>query len=143
MLTDHYFQADEHKKALSLLKRILEQQKDNHKALRQMGEIYLKQGDIQTAEIMIEKAVKKSSDNPKYLYSLVDIKYNTDNMEDAIYLVERILKLRPTNVEYLTAAAMLYEKQGDKINAKKRYFEVLQYDPENRVAKKKLVQYQK
>ncbi len=141
MLTDHYFQTGEHKKALSLLKRILDQDKDNHKALRQMWEIYLAQWDVQTAEIMIEKAVKRSKDNPKYLYSLVDIKYNTNSIDDAIFLVEKILKLRPSNVEYLTAAAMLYEAHWDKVKAKKYFFEILQHDPENRVAKKKLIQY--
>lgn len=138
MLADHYFHTNHYKRALSLLKRLLSSDKTNHRAMWQMGEIYLSHGDIKTAEIMIEQAVKYQQNNPRYLYSLVDIKYNTDKVDDAIYLMERILKLRPTNVEYLIATAMLYEQQEDFDRARRYYATVLEYDPDNHTAKHKM-----
>jgi tetratricopeptide (TPR) repeat protein len=138
LLADHYFHTGKNKKALTLLKRLLDQDKTNHRAMRQMGEIYLTHGDMKTAEIMIEQAVKHQNSNPKYLYSLVDIKYNTDKLEDAIYLMDKILKLRPTNIEYLIATAMLYEKKGDADRARRYYATILEYSPENSIAKAKI-----
>lgn len=138
LLADHYFHTNHYKRALTLLKRLLDQDKINHRAMRQMGEIYLSHGDIKTAEIMIEQAIKHQKNNPKYLYSLVDIKYNSDKIDDAIYLMERILRLRPANVEYLIATAMLYEKVQEKKKAIKIYRTILEYDPENHTAKHKL-----
>ncbi|USN56931.1 MAG: tetratricopeptide repeat protein [Candidatus Peribacteria bacterium] len=138
LLADHYFHTNHYKRALSLLKRLLDSDKTNHRAMRQMGEIYLSHGDIKTAEIMIEQAVKYQQNNPRYLYSLVDIKYNTDKVDDAIYLMERILKLRPTNVEYLVATAMLYEQKEDFDRARRYYATILEYDPDNHTAKHKL-----
>lgn len=138
LLADHYFHTNHYKKALSLLKRLLDGDKKNHRAMRQMGEIYLSHGDVKTAEIMIEQAVKYQQNNPKYLYSLVDIKYNTGQVDDAIYLMERILKLRPTNIEYLIATAMLYEQNEDRDRARRYYATILEYDPDNHTAQHKL-----
>jgi len=140
MLADHYFDKQHNKKAMTLLKRLLDQDQKNHRALWQMGEIYIQNGEHKTAELIIEKAIKLQKDNPRYLYSMVDIKYNTDKIQEAIYLMERILKLRPKNVEYLIAIAMLYEQMDDIQAAKRYYFAVSESDPNNPIAKKRLKQ---
>jgi len=138
MLADHFFSIKQYSKSMTLLKKILESNPNNHRAMWQMGEIYIDQGNINMAELMIEQAIKLENNNPKYLYSMVDIKYNAGNIDDSIYLMEKILKLRPTNVEYLIATAMLYEKNKNLKIAKKYYFEVLEFDPDNRTAKARL-----
>jgi Tfp pilus assembly protein PilF len=52
--------------------------------------------------------------------------------------MEKILKLRPTNVEYLVATAMLYEQKWEIERAKRYYAIIMEYDPDNRTAKRKL-----
>jgi len=52
--------------------------------------------------------------------------------------MEKIVKLRPTNPKYLLATAELYEQIGDLDNAKKYYFNVLEYEQSNEKAKAKI-----
>jgi tetratricopeptide (TPR) repeat protein len=141
MLTDLYFTLGSHKKALSLLKKIIERDPEDHKSLRQIGEIYFINGDNQTAELLVEKAINLKPDSPKYNLSLVEIYYNTDRINDAIACMEKIIKLRPANTNYLLTLAELYEETGDIANAKKYYFSILEFEPSNEKAKKKLKHY--
>jgi tetratricopeptide (TPR) repeat protein len=46
--------------------------------------------------------------------------------------------LRPNNVNYLIALAWLYEEIEDYVNAKKYYFQVLECEPTNTQARRKL-----
>jgi tetratricopeptide (TPR) repeat protein len=141
MLADLYFTLGSHKKALSLLKKIIERDPEDHKSLRQIGEIYFINGDNQTAELLVEKAINLKPDSPKYNLSLVEIYYNTDRVNDAIACMEKIIKLRPANTNYLLTLAELYEEINDITNAKKHYFNILEFEPSNEKAKKKLKQY--
>jgi tetratricopeptide (TPR) repeat protein len=70
--------------------------------------------------------------------SLVEIFYNTHRKEDAINRMEKIIRLRPTNTNYMLTIAELYEEVKDFQNAKKYYFNVLEYEPTNDKAKKKI-----
>ena len=141
MLADLYFTLGSHKKALSLLKKIVERDPEDHKSLRQIGEIYFINGDNETAELLVEKAIHLKPDSPKYNLSLVEIYYNTERVNDAIACMEKIIKLRPANTNYLLTLAELYEEIKDVANAKKYYFSILEYEPSNDKAKKKLKQY--
>lgn len=141
MLADLYFTLWSHKKALSLLKKIIERDPEDHKSLRQIGEIYFINGDNQTAELLVEKAINLKPDSPKYNLSLVEIYYNTERVNDAIACMEKIIKLRPANTNYLLTLAELYEEIQDIASAKKHYFSILEYEPSNERAKKKLKQY--
>ncbi|HRU50180.1 MAG TPA: tetratricopeptide repeat protein [Candidatus Absconditabacterales bacterium] len=137
-LADLYFTVGNHKKALSLLKKIIEEDPDDHNAIRQIGEIYLISGDYETAELLIEKAINTKPNNPKYYISMVEILYNTERKKDAIAVMEKIVKLRPTNSNYALTLAELYEETQDKDNAKKYYFKVLEQEPNNEKAKRKI-----
>lgn len=138
LLADFYFSIGNHKKALSLLKRIIETDPHDHKAIRQIGEIYLITGDFETAELLIEKAIAINSSNPKYYMSMVELLYNTERKREAVDVMEKVVKLRPTVSSYLLTLADLYNELGDSDNAKKNYFRVLEYEPSNEKAKKKL-----
>ena len=59
---------------------------------------------------------------------------------EAISCMEKVIKLRPTNTNYLFTLAMLYEEIGDIANAKKNYYTILEFEPSNDKAKKKLRQ---
>ncbi len=138
LLADLYFTMSNHKKALSILKKIVELDPKDHKAIWQIGEIYLTSGKFDIAEMLIQKAIGINPTNPKYYISMVELMYNTDRKHDAIEEMEKVIKLRPTNSAYMLTLADLYEEVGDIDNAKKYYFRVLEYEPSNDKAKKKL-----
>ncbi len=137
-LADYYFSVGNHKKALSLLKKIVELDPKDHKAIWQIGEIYLSSGDFETAELLIEKAIAINPANPKYYVSMVELYYNTDRKHDAIHQLEQVVKLRPTNAWYMLTLADLYREVEDLENAQKYYFRVLEHEPSNEAAKKHL-----
>jgi len=60
------------------------------------------------------------------------------NKREAVDVMEKVVKLRPTVPSYLLTLADLYNELGDTDNAKKNYFRVLEYEPSNEKAKKKL-----
>lgn len=137
-LSDLYFALGNYKKALSLLKKVSEKDPTDHKVIWQIAEIYFVAGYHQTAELLIEKALNLKNDNPKYYLTMVEIYYTTERYPEALAYMEKIIKLRPTNPKYLLATAELYEQMGDKDNAKKYYFNVLEYDAHNEKAKVKI-----
>jgi|GEM_PF-156929 len=138
LLADLYFTMSNYKKALPILKKIVEMDPKDHKAIRQIGEIYLTSGDFDIAELLIQKAIGINPSNPKYYISMVELLYNTDRKHDAIVEMEKVIKLRPTNSAYMLTLADLYREINDLDNAKKYYFRVLEYEPSNEQAKKKL-----
>ena len=137
-LSELYFTLGNYKKALSLLKKVSEKDLNDHKAIWQIWEIYFMAGYNQTAELLVEKAINLKNDNPKYYLTMVEIFYNTDRSSEALAYMEKIVKLRPTNPKYLLATAELYEQVGDLDNAKKYYFNVLEYEQNNEKAKAKI-----
>jgi tetratricopeptide (TPR) repeat protein len=138
LLADLYFTMSNHKKALPILKKIVEIDPKDHKAIWQIAEVYLTSGDFDVAELLIQKAIDINPTNPKYYISMVELMYNTDRKNDAIIEMEKVIKLRPTNAAYLLTLADLYQEINDLDNAKKYYFRVLEYEPSNEKAKKKL-----
>ncbi len=138
LLADLYFTMSNYKKALPILKKIVDMDSNDHKAIRQIGEIYLTSGDFDIAELLIQNAIAINPTNPKYYISMVELFYNTDRKPDAITEMEKVIKLRPTNSAYMLTLADLYQEIHDFDNAKKYYFRVLEYEPSNEKAKKKL-----
>ncbi len=138
LLADLYFTMSNYKKALPVLKKIVEMDSKDHKAIWQIGEIYLTSGDFDIAELLIQKAISINPTSPKYYISMVELMYNTDRKHDAIVEMEKVIKLRPTNSAYMLTLADLYTEIDDVDNAKKYYFRVLEYEPSNEKAKKKL-----
>ena len=137
-LSELYFTLGNYKKALSLLKKVSEKDPNDHKAIWQIWEIYFMAGYNQTAELLVEKAINLKNDNPKYYLTMVEIFYNSNRSWEALAYMEKIVKLRPTNPKYLLATAELYEQIGDLDNAKKYYFNVLEYEQNNEKAKAKI-----
>ena len=138
LLADFYFNLGNYKKALSLLKKIVEVDPTDHKAIWQIGEMYLISGDFETAELLVEKAISLNQSNPKYYISMVEILYNTDRKMQAVEIMEKVVKLRPTNTVYLLTLADLFFEIHNLDAAKKNYFRVLEYEPTNEKAKAKL-----
>lgn len=91
--------------------------------------------------MLIQKAIGINPTNPKYYISMVELMYNTDRKHDAIMEMEKVIKLRPTNSAYMLTLADLYTEINDMDNAKKYYFRVLEYEPSNEKAKKKLKEF--
>ena len=112
-LADYYFASGQSKKALPLLKRVVDYHPDDHKSLRQIAEMYLDAGDFETAEVLVNKACSIDHDNPKYATTMVEIYYNTGRMEDAIATMEEVVKRRPSRIGYWEALAKLYEEIRD------------------------------
>lgn len=137
-LADYYFASGQSKKALPLLKRVVEYHPDDHKALWQIAEMYLDAGDFETAEVLVNKACNLDHDNPKYATTMVEIYYNTGRIEDAIALMEEVVKWRPSHIGYREALAKLYEEVQDKELAQHCYYAILEIDPQHAKARKKL-----
>jgi len=137
-LADRYFLNNNHKKSLSLLKKTIEHNPDDHEALWQLGEIYLEQWEFKEADLLVQRAIWLAADRPKYYISLVEVKYNANQIEEAIALMKKAIWLRPNNVSYLLAIAWLYEEHWDIDNSKKFYFDILELEPTNTKARRKL-----
>ena len=69
---------------------------------------------------------------------MVELYYNTDRKPEAIQKLEQVVRLRPTNPGYMLTLADLYLEVDDLDNAKKYYFRVLEHEPSNEKAKKRL-----
>lgn len=138
LLSGYYFEERQYIKALSLLKKIVNKDKENHKAIRQIGQVYIQQNQPETAQLLIEKAISLKNDHPKYYITLVEIHYENKELIKAIQTMEKVLKLRPTNTDYLLTMATLYEEAKKLSLAHKYYKKVLEIDPGNAHAKKAL-----
>jgi len=136
MLSTHYFDSRQQIKALTLLKKVVNKEPKNHKAIWQIGKIYTQQWQFETAQLLIEKAIILKNDHPKYYISLVEIWYETWKIQKAIQTMEKLLKLRPTNTDYLLTMATLYEEDQKPTHAWKYFWKVLELDPVNIHAKK-------
>lgn len=139
LLAEYYFSLWNHKKALSLLKKIIDHDPRDHKAIWQIWEIYLLGQEYDVAEILIQKAISMNWNEPKYYASLVELMYNTDRKPDAVFILEQnLIKLRPNNLDYVITLADLCEELWEIQNAKKYYFRILEQDPSNEKIKRKL-----
>ncbi len=138
MLGDHYFESWNLVKALTILKKIINEEGDNHKAIRQIAQIYLQQKQHDTAQLLVEKAIQLKPDNPKYHITMVEIFYANKQIKPAVKSMENVLKLRPTNKNYMLTLAGLHEEMGEPTKAKIYYKKILQIDPSNEVAKRSL-----
>lgn len=136
MLADHYFEAGQYVKAGTLLKKIIHINPENHRAIRQLGQIYANDNDKETAKLLLEKARDLKDDNPKYLISLVEIYYEEGNIRECITIVEKLSRLRPTNIDYLLTLWNLHEELNQPTKAHSYYMKVLELNPTNDEAKK-------
>ena len=136
LLGTHYFENLQDIKALTLLKKVVNIVPKDHKAVRQIWQIYKKQGQTDTAQLLVEKAIALKDDHPKYYITLVEIHYDNQNIQKAIQVMEKILKLRPANTDYLLTMATLYEEDKKPTLASKYFSKVLEIDPSNTHAKK-------
>ena len=136
-LADYYFTYNQTKKALPLLKKIIDSNPNDHKVLWQIAEIYLESWDLETSELLTTKALSISNQNPKYAITLTEIYYNTGRLDDAIVSMEEVVKRRPSHVGYREALAKLYEEADEVELAQECYQAIIEIDPNNVKAKKK------
>lgn len=139
-LSQYYIEQHQPKKSLPLLKKLLDQNPDNHKVLRQMADIYLTLEDSETSEVLVKRALTLNPKNPKYAITLVEIYYNTRRKDDAITLMEDVVKRRPANLWYWDTLAKLYEEMHDYELAVECYQSMLTIDPKNTTIKRKLLE---
>lgn len=139
-LADYYFTYNQTKKALPLLKKIVEEKPDDHKALWQIAEIYLESGDLETSELLVSKAMAINPENPKYAITMTEVYYNTDRVDDAIKSMEDVVKRRPSHIGYREALARLYEEVREYELAQHCYQSIVEIDPNNIKAKKKALE---
>ncbi len=139
-LSDLYLNLWKDKKAFPLLKKLIQRDVNNHKAIWNLSKIYLNNSEIDTSLLLIEKAIELKSDNPRYWITKAEIVYNKDNLEDAIECAKSALKLRPENLMYIEGVAMLYEEIWDKTRAKKYRLRILDLEPNYEIAREKLTE---
>lgn len=137
-LWNYYFLLWKYRKALPLLKRILESEVNDHKTIWQIWIIYMDKEDYDTAKLLINKSLELKTDNPKYYETMAEILYNCDDIEWAIKLMKKVLKLRPTNIKYLQLIASLYEELWDFNKARNYYLKILELDSTNEDIRNKI-----
>lgn len=137
-LADLYFWTQNNKKALTLLKKNFESNPSDHKILRQISEIHIRQGEHDQAQILISQALSASKDNPKYYMTQAEAFYRSGDMPSATYAIQQAVRLRPSNKEYLFALADMYERIGEQKQAKEIYYRLFELDPLNVTIKEKI-----
>jgi tetratricopeptide (TPR) repeat protein len=80
-LADLYFQQGKHKKAHSLLKKILIDSPEDHNALWQLGEITLEEWNKEDAYVYFSKACALCDDNPAYCLALAQRYYDEEQYD--------------------------------------------------------------
>lgn len=70
---------------------------DSHMANRLIGEIYIKQGDLQKALFFYEKVYQWFRFDPKYLFELALIYHSVNNSEKANQCLQAFIEIDPTN----------------------------------------------
>jgi tetratricopeptide (TPR) repeat protein len=131
LLADLYFHQWKYKKSLSLLKKILIENPEDHYALWQVGEIALTEWHAEDAFVHFQQAYAYCEDNPKYCFSLAQRYYDAWDLEQALALMEKMVKLRPKSIEYLVSLSHVQHKMGLRENAKQSLLRALELDPMN------------
>ena len=139
-LSDLYLNLWKDKKAFPLLKKLIQKDVNNDKAIWNLSKIYLNNSEMDTSLLLIEKAIELRNDNPRYWITKAEIVYNKDNLEEAIEYAKSALKLRPENLMYIEWVAMLYEEIWDKTRAKKYRLMILDLEPNYEIAREKLTE---
>lgn len=139
-LSDLYLNLWKDKKAFPLLKKLIQKDVNNHKAIWNLSKIYLNNSEMDTSLLLIEKAIDLKDDNPRYWITKAEIVYNKDNLEEAISCAKSALKLRPDNLMYIEWVAMLYEEIWEKTRAKKYRLMILDLEPNYDIAREKLTE---
>jgi thioredoxin-like negative regulator of GroEL len=137
-LADLYFQQGKFKKALSLLKKILADDPENHVALWQLGEITLHDEKIEDAYIYFMQAYTLCDDNPKYCLSLAQRYYDQEQYEQSLPLMEKLVKLRPKNIDYRVSLAHVQLKLNMRAEAKQSLLNAQEIEPMNLTLKQYL-----
>ena len=140
-LADLYFWTQNNKKAMTLLKKNLDSNPDEHKILWQVAEIHIRQIEYQQAQIIIWQAIAKENNNPKYYMTQAEALYQTGDMSWATYAIQQAVKLRPNNKDYLLALADMYERIWEQSQAKQVYYRLFELDPLNVSVKEKIASF--
>ena len=139
-LADFYMMDNQPKKALSLYKKIIDQQPDNHVFIRKIAQNYIILQDLETAEVLLDNALSLHPKTPKYAMSLVEIYYKNNRMKDSISLMEDIVLWRWENLSYRNTLVGMYEEQWDYEKIVPAYEDMLLIDPTNITLKRKLLE---
>ena len=125
------------KKAFSLLKKLIQLDTNNHKAIWQLSKIYLENSETETALLIINKVLELKKDNPRYRMTKAEILYNKDNIQEAINCSKQALKQRPDNIMYLESVATLYEELWETKQSKKYWLKILDIEPNYETARER------
>ncbi|MEK7523657.1 MAG: tetratricopeptide repeat protein [Patescibacteria group bacterium] len=102
------------------------------------GRCLYNQGRLNEAIEAYENAIKLDTAKPSRFVSVGQIHYEQKNFDKALAYFAHALELDPQNRDYLTVVAELAEVVGDLERLKRSLSKILEIDPYDEAAKKKL-----
>ena len=100
-----------------------------------LGAIYQKQGDLDSAKAQYIKAQNLDSSDDTALYNLASLYIQKKEYQNAIGVYNKLLAKKPNNVEVLEYKASAYKELKNYDEALKQYEAILAVQPDNNNAK--------
>ena len=98
------------------------------------AKVYVQSGDLASAERVLRKAIERAPTTIEPYVLLGEIYREQKRMDIARAELDAVVKVNPANVAARTMAAMLVHAQQDPAEAKRRYQELLNIEPQAAVA---------
>lgn len=98
--------------AIDYFKQILSISPDNHNALYELGQIYFKKGELNTAKKYAQQAVTVATQNEWYWLLNANIYQQQQDFELLAYALDELIKLNPENLDYVFDKANAYFMTG-------------------------------
>ena len=98
------------------------------------AKVYVQSGDLASAERLLRKSIERAPTTIEPYVLLGEIYREQKRMHTARAELDAIVKADPANVAARTMAAMLVHAQQDQAEAKRRYQELLNIEPQAAVA---------
>ena len=140
MLVNIYLLQQDHKKAISELKKITKMRDDKYEIYFDIGRIYQNIGNYEKAILYYNKVLELDINHEDSLFNLGNIYFNLSRKRKAIKYFENFLKIQKENLEAKFTYAYLLSLTGEYNNAIKIYEELSEILSENSQLSKELAE---
>ena len=114
---------------------------NNVPLLKKLGDIYIKEGNLEESVAVLQKLIKLDPDNKKRYYFLMAKLYTyADQDKKAEEILKKAYKENPSDIDYLIYIGDLYYSKGNLKEAERAYEEALKKTPNNIKLLEKLFQ---
>ena len=135
----NFFKESSFKKAINLLNQIiLEYEDKDYMSFFLLGTSYLYERNLELAEKNLKISIDQNKNYYNSNHNLGVTLQLKENFKEALVLFQKALKLKPKNLGTLNHIGECYERTKSFEDAKKYYNNVLEIEPNNKIALKGL-----